>query len=1107
MFLHRSNRSERLVDRLAEVVRQPLRDPLAAEVIVVQSKGMERFLAMALSERLGVFANAQFPFPRHLLERVGVALVGAVDPAAAAFEQRALIWSLAALLPERLAEPAFAPLARYLEGDSDGRLRIQLAERIARVFDDYGVYRPELLLRWERGEEQGWDAQLFRALVARHGRGHQAARAERMLAALAHGGAAPALRGGASPRPAQARELPERLCLFGISSLPPLYLSLFAALSQRIETHLFLLSPSREYFGDLRAARAMPASGATDPVATEGHPLLASLGRLGREFQQLLEERTQYVESERDLYVDPGTATLLHALQSDILSLRRRGAGDGAAPRLTIAPGDESIAIHVAHGPMREIEVLHDQLTALLEDPQLEPHEIAVMAPDIEVYAQVIEAVFGQSSGRPSIPFSVADRKTKSTHQVVDALYALLDALRSRMSASTVLDLLSLDCIRRRFGIGSEELERVRAWVEESGVRWGADAEHRAEVGQPELSENTWRFGLDRMLLGYALQGQSRTLYAGVLPYDPIEGSAAELLGKLAELCDRLFHHRKALTAPRPVRAYCEDIAALLADLVAESPATAHEHELTRSALAALTDGADAARFTDAIDLRSLRGLLEGALDARLPARGLLSRGVTFCQLVPMRSIPFKVVCLIGMNDGAFPGANPQLGFDRLAETGARPGDRSRRDDDRYMFLEALLCARERLILSYVGRSIHDNHVLPPSVLVGELIDTVAAGFEVEGEPQDEPPLAHRAAVEQRLCVLHRLHAFSPRYFEATEGDRRLFSYAQRDCEGARALDARRVDPRLISEPLAETEPLRELTLDELISWVTLPIRTFAQRRLGLHLGDDFAPLADREPIALDALSGWQLGTDLLELALDGADEGALFAIARARGELPLGTAGELDCEAMLPGVRALASAVLRQRGGARLPPLSIALEQDGVRITGTLRELWPNAHVLCSYSKIGRRFELAHFVRHVVLCCALARDPRPEHAPRSVVVARDARSGGIAEIAFTKLADPEALLRSLLALVRAARVRPLPFVYESARAYADCAFGKQPGDPARGLQQAAGEFKSFYGEQNPYVKLFYPSFDELRDAPDPNSFTAIAELLFTPFFRHRTAP
>jgi exodeoxyribonuclease V gamma subunit len=1086
MFLYRSNRSERLADKLAEVLRQPPANPLAPELIVVQSRGMERWLAMELSQRLGVFANAQFPFPRHLLERISHLVLGEPPEAASAFGERALMWAVAALLPERLSEPAFAPIARYLEQDADGRLRIQLAQRIARVLDDYTVYRPELLLAWERGEERGWEASLWRALVSRHGRGHQAARAERLIEAL---------RGGERLEHAG---LPQRLCVFGISSLPPLYLSMLSALGERVETHLFVLGPSREYFADIRAHRQQRDD--AEPAA-EGHPLLASLGRLGREFQDVLEERTQCVESDEELYVEPGQDSLLHTLQSDILGLRNRGAKGGDVPRLALAPNDTSVLVQICHGPMREVEVLHDQLVALLEDPQLEPHEIVVMTPDIEAYAPVIEAVFGQRSGRPRLPYSIADKKTRTSCESVAALYALLETVQGRMTASGLLDLLTHDCIRRKLAIAHDELDTLRGWVEQSGIRWGVDAAHRAEVEQPALEDNTWRFGLDRMLLGYAMQGRGRRLYAGILPFDEIEGGAGELLGKLAELCERVFRHKELLAAPRPLRAWHDALLALLEELVDASPATTHEHQLIRATLTSLVACAEASNFADPLDLRTVQTQLEHLLDERLPSRGLLDRGITFCQLVPMRSIPFKVVCLIGMDDDAFPGKSALLGFDRMAEKGKRRlGDRSRRDDDRYMFLEALLSARERVLISYVGRGIHDNRKLPPSVVVGELLDAIAQGFTVEPVALPEPE--RRAALEQRLCVAHRMHAFSPRYFERG-GDPRLFSFAKHYCDGARALGQTRGNPPLLRHALALPAELPALTIEELVAWVTVPIRTFLRQQLGLYLGQEIAPLLDREPIELNKLDGWKLGNELLGLALEGAPVRELLPVVRGRGVLPLGTVGALVYDGMVPKVEGLARAAQRHRSGRKLDPLSVELELDGTRLTGTLRELWPDAHLHASYSKIGRRFELEHFIRHVVLNCALAARPAPGYPRRSIVVARTEHEE-IAEVHFEPLAEPEPLLRSLLGFARAGQRDALPFVYEPARAYGAVLFDKG-GDPERALRAAASVFNGDYGAHaDPYIKLFYPDFADLLREGGPLGFRGLADTVLKPFFEQR---
>lgn len=1083
MFVHRSNRSERLVDALASIVRAPLSDALAPEVIVVHSKGMERWLAMQLSQRLGVFANGQFPFPRHVIEQLEDLVLGDASERAAAFDPRATSWAIAALLPAQLSDPAFQPIAHYLAADTDGSLVLQLAQRIARVFDDYAVYRPHMLLDWERGSDSGWEARLWRALCERLGRGHPAARAQRFIQAIERG-------------EFDRDRLPQRVCLFGVSSLPPLYLSVLAALAAHIETHLFVLSPSREYFADL--SRRPDA----DDASTATPPLLASLGRLGREFQALLEERTQYVEPDEDLYEDPGTDSVLHTLQSDMLAVRSRGGGPGQTPRGSISRGDASLAVHVCHSRIRELEVLHDQLVELLQDRSLEPHEIVVMTPDIEAYAPGIEAVFGEKSGRPALPYCVADRSTRSTHPVVQALFSLLDTLRGRLTASAVLDLLSLDCVRRRFLIEAEDMDLLRAWIEDCGIRWGADADHRAEVGQPAFSDNTWRRGLDRMLLGYAMPQDGQRLYRGVLPFEAAEGGGAQLLGKLAQACEALFAHRTALTGAHTLPAWRRVLLGVLADSVDAQGEHAYEHQLIRAALDRIVDDAERGGFDGSVELAGVTAQLEAALDDRLPARGLLARGITFCQLVPMRGIPFQVVCLIGMNDDAFPGRSVKLGFDRMADAGTRMlGDRNRRDDDRYLFLEALLCARTRLLISYVGRGVRDNRVLPPSVLVDELLDATLHAFEPD---RAQPHEAERTALERRLCVVHRLHAFSPRYFEA-EREPGLFSYAQHACQAARALGGQRGDPPLLSRALPAGAPLRELTIDALVNWISLPLRSFMQRQLGLYLGSELTALSAREPLDLDGLDRWQLGTDLLNLALRGSDLSEMIAVARGTGQLPLGNVGALAYEELWPQVRGLAQAATRHRAGSPLPPLGVELEVAGVRLTGTLHGLWPSAHLLASFSRLGRRFELVHFVRHVVLCCWLRQNRAFSigYPDRSVVVARSADADGVGELHFEPLHDPEALLADLLGVVQAAQSCALPFVYDVSRSYLETLRTAADRDPERALRNSERMFDDPHRPLDAYVKMAYPDFASLCRRDDAFAFTSLAQRVIGPLLEH----
>ena len=1100
MYVHRSNRAETLVAELATLVARPLAGAFAPECIVVQGRGMERWLSMELARHLGVWANPDFPFPRRLIERALAAVLGPQEPGTTCFRPEVLMWSIADLLRRFADRPQFTPIRHYLADDDSGIRRIQLAERIADVFDQYVVYRPDLVVGWDHNGGTDWQGVLWHALVQRHGPHHIAARARAFLSTL---------RAVAARR----EDFPARVSIFGVSTLPPLYLNLFAALSPWVELHLFVLSPTREYWGDIRSRREVLRRAAKQPAATvdlatalqaETNPLLASLGRQGREFQQVLEACGDYQEDDRDLYRDPDTTSMLATVQADILNLRQRAANGDVSP-LLLDPNDDSIRVHACHGAMREVEVLHDQLLALFDqDPTLEPRDVVVMSPAVDTYAPFIDAVFGRAGGdRPRIPYRIADRHVRATEVVFDAFARLLDVLRGRFAASDVLDLLGNAVIGSRFGIAAEELDLVRAWVAASGIRWGADAAHRREVGQPALSENTWRFGLDRMLLGYAMPGEGRLLYGGVLPYDDIEGTTADLLGRLADFCEKLFAFRSALRHARPIVAWRDDLGALLDSMLASSDATAYQHQRIRSALAELAHSAQHAGFDEPVEIDTVRRQLEQTLERTASARGFLSGGVTFCAMVPMRTIPFRVICLLGMNDDGFPRIRRPLGFDLIAQQ-PRPGDRSSRDDDRYLFLEALLAARERLIITYIGQSIRDNADLPPSVVVSELLDVLEESFTVA------PP--HTAVVDA-IRTRHPLQPFSPRYF--TGEDARLFSYAATACAGARSLVAPRYSPPIfISHPLPpERAAVRVVALDDLVRFFDNPARAFLQRRLGLYLGADARVGTDREPIALDTLAQWQIGTDLLARALDNEDLDAAFVAIKATGTLPLGTPGRCLYDDLAPSVRTLAAAAAPLRATHRLDPVVIDGEIAATRIAGVIRTVWPTGQLEQHYSKLGGRSELQLWIRHVILNWAA-----PPSVPRaSILIGRPTDDDGTIRIRFRPLADPAPILEQLLRLYWLGQSVPLPFFPRTSRAYAEAL--RHANGSARSARTAAqkqfepGPHAPFPGEgENPYVQQVFGSGDPL--GPDSSlvsypgfatlTFAELACAVFQPLLEHR---
>jgi len=1109
-YVHRSNRTERLVDALAEVVAVPQPNVLAPEWIVVSSPGMERWLSMQLAARVGIWANPQFPFPRKLIDTVMLATLGHNAEQASGYEPTCMLFSIAALLRESLEDPRFDEVRRYLGDDTRPGRRLALSTRLAELFDQYLTYRPNKVLEWQGGAEQDFQAPLLRSLIAKHGPHHLAARAAETCAAL-------------RARSEPLRALPQRIHLFGLSSMPPVYLDLLGALGHSHDLHLFVLSPSQEYFADLApkpsartraehkgrrkvSSAQLQLSFADESFDRPSHPLLASLGRHAREFQALLEERLQYVEGSADLYQDPGEGCLLHALQSDLLHLRQRGAD--AEPRHLLPPDDDSLSIHACHGPMRELEVLHDQLSHLISSGKVEPHEILVMAPNISQYAKVIDAVFSQPPvQRPQIPFRIADRGVAETRPFFLSLAALLDLLQSRFGANQLLDLLGFDLIRDRFGISVDQVDDLRDWIKASEIRWGVDASHRAAEAQPDCAENTWEFGLSRLLLGYCTGHAPDLLYRGVSPAAMESGpgrSSSQLLGSFLELCHTLFELKKSFASDATATEWSARIEQLL-DAVFAEHADAGERRQLLVAARDLAEQAALAGYSEAFDLSALRNLLSRSLSARTPAQGFLASGVTFCQLLPMRSIPFKVLCLVGLNDGVFPQSDIPLTFDQIASK-RQLGDRSRRDDDRQLFLEALLSARHKLLITYVGQSQRTNKALPPSVLVQELIDYLSQTCALPDQAPDVSDLQRIDAMQTRLTLRHPLSASSPRYFGA-DSDPRLFSYAAGSCEAARSSERRAEPPvpfAVLKSPAAERPT--ELTLRELERCLLRPARTFCQKRLNLMLGDDLSALPEREPFELDALERWKIATEWLENTLQGKPEASRFEVQRARGRLPHFVSGELaygTLQGQVTQIQQVFSAIAR---GVQPRRVAVDLQLSGIRLSGTIGDIYPDAHARVQYSELGSRHELRQFIRYIVLGCVADQKPGLELPQRSVLVAR---KGAVACFELST-AECVATMRELLELYVEAYQRPLPLFAHASLSYAEKL--RKGGDEQAALRAARYE----YGDRNgrpglkkdlpdAYVEQLFGDFDQMH-ALVGSGFGATTMRLYGPLLQARRA-
>jgi exodeoxyribonuclease V gamma subunit len=940
-------------------------DPLPIferEVVVVQSGGMARWLQMFLAEELGLATQLRFTFPAaYLWELFGRVLPDV--PRETPFARDIMCWQLLRLMSAAPDSPAFAPLHRYL-ADGDTLKRHGLASRLAQCFDRYLAYRPEWVGNWLAGKQLGlgeheaWQAWLWQQIGREAGELPDAHPAELFFKAL-------------ETAAALAQKLPRRITVFGMGAMPPPYLDIFKRLGRHVEVSFYLLNPCREYWGDLVTDRALARAALETPEALPlletGHPLLGSLGQVTRHCFDFLAG-----ENDVELFVEPGAdhaaTALLSTLQHDLLDMRRRAADE----RVTLAAADQSIQFHVCHGATREIEVLHDRLLKLFaDDPTLQPHDVLVLTPDIVAIAPLIEAVFSTQGGRHGIPYTIADRPLELEAPLLRAFNAVLDLAQGRCDAESVLGVLEQPCIAERFGFDADGLDLVRAWVGGSGIRWGLSGAARAERGLPDDDTHTWHFGLKRMLLGMALPEKDGALFDATLPFDAIEGVRSQVLGKLLGFMDALEAALRQLARPRSVadwalllplmcERFCYDETRLA---FADTSAQRAVHAL-RTTLQQLAKSAQQARCDEAVPLDVIRRELKARLEDMAPGWAFLGGGVTFAQLLAYRGMPARVVCLIGMNDGVFP-RNPAVpGFD-LLNRHRRPGDREQRAEDRHAFLEALLSARDYLHLSWSGRGVRDNAELPPSMLLAELRDALdMTAVAADGD-----------SVSAALTVQHRLQAFSPRYFDGT--DARLYSHAAHYAHAATvARKTRRAAAPFLTQALPEAPPeLLTITPQQFLNFFRNPAQHLLRNRLGIHLEESEGLLETIEPFVPDALMNYHLRTQLVEdwqAGVTNREHG--FALARARGQLPHGAAGEVLFGQLWDACAPFAE-TLAQRSGLALPPCRIALGAAGVSVQGSLGGLQQCGdevvHLAWRVGEVRPVDKLLLWLRHLLLHAA----------------------------------------------------------------------------------------------------------------------------------------
>jgi exodeoxyribonuclease V gamma subunit len=1076
LHLHFSNRFESLRETLLKHLARETPGPFTAQEIIIPSAAITRHLQWALTEHQGICANVNFSYLAQWIWRQIGQLVEIQTESP--FAPEVLTWRIYRALGDPEFISAYTPLQRYLSENNTIR-QYDLAGRIAHLFENYVTYRPLWLQAWSAGQSirtggqpagaalqqwqhepwqhESWQSTLWRRIARETAttEEHPGQSFFRLLPTLHADSAALA-------------SLPLRAHVFCLPSMPPLYLQMLRGLSSRMDLHLYVLNPCKEYWYELvdrKRLSQLSAKGRSEHQET-GNALLAAWGKQTQATIDLLLTGDEVPESLSTDFVEAPVATMLGQLQNSILNLLDLDLDpDPSMPAeiLPITEDDQSLQIDVCHSLQRELDVLHARLQDLLGQPDAPaPEDILVVTPDLQSAAPLIDAVFGTVRNKRRLPYVITGLPQRRVNPIARILDQLLSLALGRHPASEVFDLLIQPAVMRRFGLDLDQAARLREWIRVSGIRWALDGDERQAHGLPADERHTFAEGLERLYLAYAMGDDDANIdfdaqidFGEHTPFDRDGavrsligagnpgGSQAPALGILWRFVQALDRIRREWQESKTPDEWHQAMSDALTCFAAEDPAWIEDFIGVRRALHRLHTQMIRGGLGDPLPLTVLRQALTEQLEQDAQG-GVPSGRITFAAISSLRALPYRNIFVFGMNDGAFPSASRLLEFDLIAAQPQR-GDRQRRLDERNQFLDLFISARDRLVLSYTGRNIRDNSRIPPSVLIADLIDQVERIWP---------------GSSRRIIHEHPLQSFSNNDFGT--GDLQTRDLQSRDLE-TRNLAASDDAPEIATDLFSADEEsddsesmnlwvqgvpffnrelpppdasLRAVSLDRFIEFFRNPARFLLRHRLGIQLTDEETDLLDEEPFATDPLTRHQLVERLLPKALAGMDANALARLALAGPELPSGALGTIEATDEAEALYLFAQPIRQALTPPPLDPITQTFEfdLDGEvwTVRGTLSDLRATGLVRWSFRTARAQDYLSGWITHLFLC---ACDATLATAPKLKETSWYSRDG---IYRLRTVVNPKSIMAQLIALYRTGLSEPLHFYPRSAWALAN---------------------------------------------------------------------
>jgi exodeoxyribonuclease V gamma subunit len=1112
--LYTSNKIESLLPILADVVRQPRKSLFQEEIIVVQSRGMEQWLSLEIAKKLKINAFCRFPFPTAFFNKLLQAdhtFKGDFMP----FDPGLLTWRIFQVLPALLGEPSFAQLRSYLVDNTDIKL-FQLSKKIADIFDQYTMYRSDMIEQWEQNTgDDSWQKRLWQKL-SMDLPSHRLHLKNMFINALKASKGHP--------------DLPERVSFFGISSLPVFFTGMIEIVAQFIEINYFLLNPCSEFWDDIVSERELTqlnrkrkrlrkkAVDTTIEHFETLNPLLSSFGTYGRDFLARLHGTNT---DESYTLVTSESKSLLQYVQNQIVMPFEQTQG-------TISSPDSSIQIHSCHSKMREIQVLHDfLLDSLNTNADLKLSDIAVMAPEIGEYSEHISNVFVASDG-PQMQYTITDKTLQDSSPVSTTFLEILSLVNSRFTFTSIINILENESVREKFNITLDEVLQIKHWLIETQVNWARDPKHKESLNLPPTSENTWKSGIDHLLLGFVMPKLDFILYQGITGNDLINSStSAETFGKFLSYYKALENVTATLSKSYTLVEWVKVIHSLITTFFYDSETTQSELSmLTKIAeqLISYTQYFDAtAQSIDnklVISFDVILTWLRGEIASTRISHGYMNGGITFCSLLPMRGIPFKIICLIGMNENVFPRRSSAMSWDLIASH-PRKGDRSIEIEDRYVFLETIMSVREALYISYLGQNEHNDRVAHASICVEELVsyvgmvgggskEQVVSSKEGDGgiwktEARGQEP--ESSSQEQGgLVRMHKLHAFNPVYFKHTDISQQVieyvkvngpyFSYSTHAYQSAVTLLKSRGNydekPFIVHEITLPDDHRFEITINDLIAFYKNPSKYFLNNMLRVEFAYHDETVEDVESFRLDHLERYEIRQRIFDAVFNNAgSDRQLYDYYNALNLLPHGQPGSVEFDQIYQNVREFSDRVADYCKTSQLQNPDIDYTFENIFVFGSLRPVFTSNMILCRNSKEKPQDLLSAWIQHLFLNTLKSDD-----YPKSTILLSSDTSRK-----FNPVSNPNHYLDMLLGYFKQGCIQPLRFFPKTSSVYA----GTLQSGREKALLDATkkwlvADYNSFDPPESEerYIALCFKGIDPLN-----GEFETVASEILRPMYDH----